>query len=170
MKPIVERAGLLLVVTLLTACTGETPRWSSLELEIKQTFPNVEHISLAEYSSQFQGAVIIDVREADEYAVSHLPGAIHVQNLDVLADIADNNEQPLVLYCSVGYRSASLVQQLQDLGLDNVYNLQGALFAWANNGKPLVNENGSTANVHPYDSYWGKLLNADVQTSYKLER
>lgn len=65
----------------------------------------------------------------------------------------------IVAYCSVGYRSARLVQQLQGAGFTDVQNLEGSLFQWANEDRSLYDHNGKVVrSVHPYNARWGKLL------------
>jgi hypothetical protein len=64
----------------------------------------------------------------------------------------------IVVYCSVGYRSSVLARKLQDMGVTRVYNLEGSIFKWANEERPLVRNGDTVQKVHPYDAYWGKLL------------
>ena len=82
----------------------------------------------------------------------------------------------VVCYCSVGYRSSALAQQLQ-YELEKpvyremkskimIYNLEGSIFKWANEGKDLEDNRGKkTIVVHPYNLIWGKLLNAELRSS-----
>lgn len=106
---------------------------------------------------------LLDVREPDEYAVSHLPGAIRVAPdapaRDVLARI--DPSRPVVAYCSVGYRSSLLVQRLRAAGFTGAVNLEGSIFAWANEGHPLESEGRPVRIVHPYDASFGQLLKAE---------
>ena len=55
----------------------------------------------------------------------------------------------MVAYCSVGYRSAGLTDELGQRGYTRVCNLEGSLFQWANEGRPLVNADGRVNVVHP---------------------
>ena len=59
-------------------------------------------------------AVAVDVREPDEYAVGHIPGAKHA---------------PWLVYCRTGRRSADAVQKLASLGYENLYDL-GGILSW----------------------------------------
>jgi hypothetical protein len=63
-----------------------------------------------------------------------------------------------VAYCSVGYRSARLVAQLRQAGYTQVYNLEGSIFRWANEGQSLVSQGQLVAVVHPFNPTWGLLL------------
>ncbi len=65
---------------------------------------------------------------------------------------------PVVAYCSVGYRSAGLADGLGQHGYTRVCNLEGSLFQWANEGRPLVDADGRVNVVHPYGEPWSDLL------------
>ena len=102
---------------------------------------------------------LIDVRAPAEYAVSHLPGAAHEQDVDRIAKRAGAAaDQTVVVYCSVGYRSAAVAKELRERGHDNIFNLRGSIFAWANRDLPVIRPDGPTEEVHPYDAHWGQLL------------
>jgi rhodanese-related sulfurtransferase len=104
--------------------------------------------------------LILDARSQEEYAVSHIKSAQWIeptnQNTSALSEIALDN--PIVVYCSIGYRSAKLAQQLHHAGYENVLNLSGGIFQWANQGKPIFTNNHQVETVHPYNFIWGKLL------------
>lgn len=103
---------------------------------------------------------LLDVREPDEYAVSHLAGAVLVDPgasaADVLARI--DSRRPVVAYCSVGYRSSVLVQRLREAGFTQATNLEGSIFAWANAGRPIERDGQRVGVVHPFDERFGLLL------------
>ena len=69
-----------------------------------------------------------------------------------------NLDRPIVVYCSVGYRSSILARKLQDMGFTKVYNLEGSIFKWANEDRPLVQNQTTGYKVHPYNAHWGRLL------------
>ena len=69
-----------------------------------------------------------------------------------------SSDQRIVLYCSVGHRSSELAQFLMKKGYTEVYNLEGSIFAWANEGRPVYRGNERVKVVHPYDRTWGRLL------------
>ena len=105
-------------------------------------------------------AVYLDARESEEYEVSHLPGAIHLgyrrpdySRLDGLS-----NDTPLVVYCTIGYRSESMAEELKSRGFTQVYNLYGSIYAWILAGNPVVDENGPVQRVHTYNGKWGNFL------------
>ena len=84
--------------------------------------------------------LLLDAREEEEFAVSHIPGAVHIGynhwSKEAVKNI--NMEKKIVVYCSVGYRSEKIGKKLKDLGFENVYNLYGSIFEWANQGLRCV--------------------------------
>lgn len=104
--------------------------------------------------------VLLDARTTDEFNVSHLPGAILASNTTMALDALGVNdpERTVVVYCSVGYRSSRLAAKLRARGFENVFNLQGSLFQWTNEGRPLYRGEERVYHAHPYDEEWGQLL------------
>ncbi|HYY10124.1 MAG TPA: rhodanese-like domain-containing protein [Kineosporiaceae bacterium] len=90
-------------------------------------------------------AVLLDVREDDEWEAGHAEGAHHVPmqevptRLDEVARLADGGN--LVVVCRSGGRSARVVAWLAQNGVDAL-NLDGGTAAWAAAGRPLVSETG----------------------------
>jgi 3-mercaptopyruvate sulfurtransferase SseA len=76
-------------------------------------------------------------------------------------------ETPIVTYCAVGYRSGETADRLRAAGFTNVHNLEGSIFQWANEHRPLVREQEHVSQVHPYNVFWGRLLNDDVRATLK---
>jgi rhodanese-related sulfurtransferase len=170
----VRRAGrlwcvTLLAVLLLAACGRPETRvtWTEVQARIDEAFPHVPSIETAALSELMQGRtpslVLLDVREPEEFAVSHLKGAVRVTSPDLAADLASGAPEGAIIiaYCSVGYRSARLTAALRDRGLTNVRNLEGSIFRWANEDRPLFRGDRPVRHVHPFDENWGVLLNAD---------
>lgn len=105
-----------------------------------------------------QQAVFLDTREKEEYRVSHIRDAVWVGykdfNLKRLSGIS--LQTPLVVYCSVGYRSEKIGEQLLKAGFTNVHNLYGSIFEWVNQGYPVYDAKGQpTPRVHAYSRTWG---------------
>lgn len=103
--------------------------------------------------------LILDAREWEEYAVSHLPGARFAgyKNFDPGQWSGVPKEQPIIVYCSVGYRSEKISKKLEKLGYSNVYNLYGSIFEWVNQGYPVVDEKEKPVRaVHTYNEDWSK--------------
>ena len=89
---------------------------------------------------------ILDVREADEFAAGHLPGARHYPRgfLEVRADLEHPKRDPwladrsrkLVLYCGGGHRSALAAQSLKRMGFGEVRSMAGGFGGWTKRGLP----------------------------------
>ncbi|WP_341530889.1 rhodanese-like domain-containing protein [Nostoc sp. UHCC 0302] len=107
--------------------------------------------------------LLVDARSQAEYAVSHLKTAVRIDAIapDLTPLLTVSKDTPIVVYCSVGYRSAILTQQLDAAGFECVFNLSGGIFQWANEGRPIFKDEHPVKLVHPYDAIWGKLLKAD---------
>ncbi len=101
---------------------------------------------------------LLDARELEEYTISHIPGAAHVGFNDfqdsAVKDIP--RDQPIVVYCSIGYRSEKIGEKLQAMGFSNVQNLYGSIFEWVNQGHPVVARDQETMDLHTYNKKWGK--------------
>jgi rhodanese-related sulfurtransferase len=105
--------------------------------------------------------IYLDAREAKEYVVSRIPGAIWVgyDNFD-MKRVKANKNQKIVVYCSIGFRSEKICEKLIASGYKKSSNLYGGIFEWVNQGKPIVDSKGvSTNKVHAYDKIWGIWLN-----------
>lgn len=87
--------------------------------------------------------VLIDVREADEYAAAHIAGAIHVPRGLLEFKLGNTPELSsrdlnIVLYCKNSGRSALAACSLQDMGYLNVLSITGGIDAWIDAGKPVA--------------------------------
>lgn len=143
----------------------EADRWEQTLRLVRETFPDVAQMSteqLAALLEQGEDVVLLDARSEEEFDTSHLRGAERAENVRSARDILkDRGEKPIVVvYCSVGYRSSRLAGQLRSRGIDNVFNLEGSLFKWANEGRPVYRETQQVRSVHPFDEDWGELLEA----------
>ena len=126
---------------------------------------SVDVISVSELNNHLGEYTLLDTREIDEYLVSRIPGALHLgyknpkwETLDVL----DKN-QPVIVYCSIGYRSEKIGEKLKKQGFANVRNLYGSIFEWANQGYSLEDPRGNTTNiVHGYNKKWSKYVKNDA--------
>lgn len=156
MRPV---RGVATGLLLLVGCQGRTPDWATLRQEIRTRFPAVSQISAAELEREHPDALLVDVRSPEEYAVSHLPGAVRATTPEeVRAALAGSGAHEVVLYCSVGWRSSELAQRIDgSLGVP-VHDLEGSIFAWANAGRPLERDGRPAHEVHPFDATWGRLL------------
>ncbi|WP_029137015.1 rhodanese-like domain-containing protein [Nakamurella lactea] len=92
-------------------------------------------------------AVLLDVREDDEWAAGHAPGAVHLA-MTTLAEHLDDvpDGDPVYVICRSGGRSARVTGYLNATGWDAV-NVAGGMAAWAAADRPLINDSGATPTV-----------------------
>lgn len=142
---------------------------AKLKQLVHEKFPDVKSISTSDLAQWLGDAnrtqpVLIDVRSKEEFAVSHLKGALHRDPAGpVSADLSPS--AAIVVYCAVGYRSAQFARRLQRQGFTNVRNLEGAIFQWANDGLPLYRGAQQVHQVHPYNGKWRGLLKSEFHRS-----
>jgi len=154
-----------LAATAVSLVDWRRPEW--LKPLIATRFPRVDWVdtrTLAEWmtASEHTRPLILDARSHDEFAVSHLEGALRVDpERPELGSLRVPEDTSVVVYCSVGYRSAAIVEKLSAAGVDDVYNLTGGIFAWANEGRPIVKSGEPATSVHPYNDIWGYFLSQD---------
>ena len=86
-------------------------------------------------------AYLLDVREPDEWAAGHAPGAYHVPMMQIPTD------RDVVVVCRSGGRSGQVVSYLTGNGWDNVRNLDGGMHSWAASGRDVVTDNGQPPRV-----------------------
>lgn len=87
-----------------------------------------------------KGAVLIDVREDNEYAAGHAAGARHMGRGIIERDIVQtfpDKDSELILYCGGGYRSALAADNLQKMGYTNIISMDGGWSAWRDLGAPI---------------------------------
>jgi rhodanese-related sulfurtransferase len=97
------------------------------------------------------GNPIVDVREPEEFADGHIPGAVNiplgrleieVHSLPAVVeregDTRSLRERPVVLYCLSGGRSARAAAALRRLGFSNPVSLAGGILAWTGDGHPVA--------------------------------
>ena len=168
---------LILLVSTLTPTTALTMDFSIevIQANIEKKHQNIKHIKAGDLLKLDHNTVIFDVREKQEFDVSHIKNAIRIKpDIDSIKFIEKFSNQlegkNLVFYCSVGRRSSALASRLQPLlikeGVHEVYNLKGGIFQWHNEGKSLVQNGGLTKHIHPYSPLWGLLLENKQSIKY----
>lgn len=137
-----------------------------LRVLYRRTVPTTTPAALARALRRAPAPLLLDVRTPAEFRVSHLRGARLVP-YDSLATVrlpGLDRARPVVVYCSVGVRSERMGERLHALGFTTVHNLHGGLFEWVNEGYPVYNARGITADVHPYSALWGAWLTRGRKT------
>lgn len=118
---------------------------------VREALATVEEVSPEEVRALLErpdreGVEILDVREPDEFAAGHLPGArLYPRGfLEVRADLAHpkrdpwlaDRSRPLVLYCGGGHRSALAARTLQQMGFTDVRSMAEGWTGWTKRGLP----------------------------------
>ncbi|KAF6032334.1 hypothetical protein EB796_009355 [Bugula neritina] len=150
---------------------------------IRQKFSKVPQLStqeLAEWQAEGKQVTLLDARPIEEFEISRIEGAARVdpdhlqESIPQVEELIDATptDQPVVLYCSIGYRSCLVADKLINKWKNSpgksrpIYNLEGSLFKWANESRPLVDNSGSpTKLVHPYNNVWGRLLEKSLHAN-----
>jgi phage shock protein E len=113
------------------------PRFQQLAADARSRVKEVTAKEAAD--QQHAGALLIDVREADEFAKEHAAGAIHLSRgtLELkIEEKAPDASTPIVCYCGGGSRSALAAESLQRMGYTNVASLAGGFKAWKDQSLP----------------------------------
>jgi sterol desaturase/sphingolipid hydroxylase (fatty acid hydroxylase superfamily)/rhodanese-related sulfurtransferase len=162
---VVSLAGAAWLASVATPTAGSD--LDDVRAKVRAKYPTVRQLPTIELASWLSDTnrpspILLDVRTEAEYEVSHLPGARRVDSRASASQIVATLDRglPVVTYCSVGYRSSQMAERLEKAGLTNVFNLDGSIFQWANEGKPL--EQGGKP-VHPYNKAFGKLLREEIR-------
>ena len=105
---------------------------------------HVTEVPLSDAEAAIREAdVLLDVREADEFAAGHLPGAVHVSRgmLEFKLSNAPQlsaRDTSFVLYCKTSGRAALAAVTMKEMGYLNVRSIAGGYDAWVAAGKPVV--------------------------------
>lgn len=86
-------------------------------------------------------ALILDVREANEFEIGHIINALHIPVGGLgnnLAKLKKHRSQPIVVGCASGNRSSHACRILKKNGFEKVYNLKGGMLAWQSAGLPTA--------------------------------
>ena len=109
---------------------------------VEEARKRVREASIDEVKREIESGeefLLIDCREAEEFAGGHLPGARHLCKGVIERDIeeaAPDLDTPIVIYCGGGYRSALAAENLTRMGYQSVRSMWGGWRAWAEAGYP----------------------------------
>ncbi|HEX5192947.1 MAG TPA: molybdopterin-synthase adenylyltransferase MoeB [Solirubrobacteraceae bacterium] len=139
-----------------------SPSGAEVLRQIKSRIPEVDP---ADVRAQLgNGAIVIDVREAEEWSTGHIPGAKHVPKSYLESRIegsAPDRDQHVILYCQSGNRSAWAARTLiDDLGYVNVESMTGGITLWKDRGYEV--EQPRTLTAEQRDRYSRHLLLPEV--------
>ncbi len=139
-----------------------SPSGAEVLRQIKSQIEEVDPSAVTEQVAD--GAVLIDVREIDEWSGGHIPGAKHVPKSYLESRIegaAPDRSQPVILYCQSGNRSAWAARTLiEDLGYESVESMTGGFTLWKDRGYEVQTPRSLTAEQR--DRYSRHLLLPEV--------
>jgi sulfur-carrier protein adenylyltransferase/sulfurtransferase len=139
-----------------------SPSGAEVLRQIKNRIDEVDPAVVREQVSN--GAVVIDVREAEEWSTGHIPGAKHVPKSYLESRIegaAPERDQHVILYCQSGNRSAWAARTLiEDLGYENVESMTGGFTLWKDRGYDV--ETPRTLSAEQRERYSRHLLLPEV--------
>jgi rhodanese-related sulfurtransferase len=149
------------------------PTWPDTKRLVRKSFPKAPALTVPQLQAWLADntraqPLLLDVRSATEFADGHLAKAQHADGSDAAAALLLplGLDLPVVVYCSVGYRSGKVVEALIQRGHKQVWNLEGSLFEWANSGLPMVQGGPKaelpTQKAHPFDKTWAVLLKREL--------
>ena len=105
---------------------------------------SINEVALANALQAVQEAdVLLDVREADEYAIGHIPGAVHISRGMLEFKLSNDpnlsaRDLKIVLYCKNSGRAALASKSLHDMGYMHIQSIAGGFDAWAEAGNPIA--------------------------------
>lgn len=114
-----------------------TPRFLKIVEDAKT---RIRELTIQEVQAKFarhDRFHLVDVREDGEWAVGHLPRAVHLGKGIIERDIErtiPDTQSEIILYCGGGYRSALAADALQTMGYQNVWSMDGGFRAWREAG------------------------------------
>jgi rhodanese-related sulfurtransferase len=120
-----------------------SPQFLKLVNEAKQ---RVKETNVAEVKSRMASGekfLLVDVREDNEWAQGHVPGAVHMGRGIIERDIeikVPETSTKVILYCGGGFRSALVADNLQKMGYTNVESMDGGWRGWVEAGLPTTKE------------------------------
>ncbi len=133
---------------------AQNPYHLMLDTLYSHTVPT---ITVEQLLKEKDSVLLLDTRSREEYDISHISKAVFA-DFDSFApsDLRLNSKtQKIVVYCTVGYRSEKIGEQLKKAGYSNVHNLYGGIFEWANKTEPLFDSSlMQTQKVHTYNRNW----------------
>jgi hydroxyacylglutathione hydrolase len=117
--------------------------------------PAVREVGVEELESRPPEADLLDVREPQEYAHGHVPGAVNLPQADLATRLSEvPPDRPIYLICQGGFRSLRAAQFLRQRGFEDVVSVKGGTEAWRAAGKPLAQADARTELPRVVETEW----------------
>jgi glyoxylase-like metal-dependent hydrolase (beta-lactamase superfamily II)/rhodanese-related sulfurtransferase len=105
------------------------------------TSPAVREVNLNELRARASNAVVVDVREQEEFASGHVPGAVNLPQADLATRLDEvPRDRPVFMICQGGFRSLRAAQFLSQCGVADLANVKGGTEAWRAAGGEMTRE------------------------------
>ncbi len=130
------------------------------------TSPTIREIDVEALETRPRDAVVLDVREPEEYDHGHIPGAINIPQADLASQLdAVPRDRPLILICQAGIRSFRAAQFLVQQGIDQVVSVKGGTAAWRKAGKTVAFTDITLEQPRVTETEW---MHAGAHPSYRI--
>ena len=108
---------------------------------LAKTKQKIHEVDPAEAEARLDDATFLDVRELDEYEQGTVPGAVFIPRGHLESQVENKvpkKDQPVVVYCAGGTRSAFAAETLEELGYTDVVSMSGGFGRWKDQGRPWI--------------------------------
>jgi rhodanese-related sulfurtransferase len=110
--------------------------------------------------------VLLDVREPEEFAREHVPGAVNVPQAELATRLDEiPRDRPILTICQVGSRSLRSAQFLRQQGYQNVTTVAGGTRAWRVAGRPIESTEAASGPLRITESEWAHAGARTVNTA-----
>lgn len=139
----------------MTAIEATNRGLADMDWAMLITSPSVPDIDIDAVENQVSDASVLDVREPEEYAHGHIPGAINVPQADLASRLEEvPRNRPVIVVCERGVRSLRAAQFLIQVGFDQVVSVKGGTAAWRGARKPVTVSDTSGEKPRVTESEW----------------
>jgi len=115
----------------------------------------VPEIEIEELARRAQDTVVLDVREPEEFAAGHVPGAINLPQANLATRLDEvPRDRPVWLICQGGYRSLRAARFLAQVGFADVASVRGGTAAWQADGRPIETETAAAGGPRYVETEW----------------
>lgn len=132
-----------LLISVQYSCTTKATSAERVSSEVQEitVARNINAADFNKFLKEKQSAILLDVRTSGEVAQGYIDGAVNIDinSQQFRAEVAKlDKTKPIMVYCRSGRRSASAMRYMRDNGFVEVYNLNGGIISWNQEGLPIA--------------------------------
>ena len=146
--------------------------YRQLVADLLAQVPELMPWDLAERMEENRRLLVVDVREADEFAVMHIPGSINAprgileaaaewEYEETIPELAAAREREVVVVCRSGNRSVLAAHTLRLMGFQQVFSLKLGVRGWKDDDQPLTDASGNLVDPEASDDFFTARLRPD---------